>query len=162
MVLQNIGGILLVDTAIYGIFIPMSVCFNDMRYISTISRINQRLYQHFNDYLSFNDLKWYIACAICYTALPYDILATQAWYNIRSFICRRHLSSTEGGYHIEDISSVSQGTDIIENTLIVSQWGCFHGGGEGNRSRLRARSGLALTVHRTVIHYHPVRFPNYS
>ena len=53
MVLQNIGGILLVDTAIYGIFIPMSVCFNYMRYISTISRINQRLYQHFNDYLSF-------------------------------------------------------------------------------------------------------------
>ena len=65
---------------------------------------------------------------------PYDILASQAWYNIRSFICRRHISSTEGGYHIEDISSVSQGTDIIENTLIVSQWGCFHGAEGGIRT----------------------------
>ena len=73
-------------------------------------------------------MKWYIAGAIWYTALPYDILAMQAWYNIRSFICRRHISSTEGGYHIEDISPVPRETDIIENTLIVSQWGCFHGG----------------------------------
>ena len=32
------------------------------------------------------------------------------------------------------------------------------GGDEGNRSRLRARSGLALTCHRHVIHSQPVRF----
>ena len=57
MVLQNIGGILLVDTAICSIFSPMSVCFNDMHYISTIISINQRLCLHFNGYQSFNDLK---------------------------------------------------------------------------------------------------------
>ena len=57
MVLQNIGGILLVDTAISSIFSPMSVCFNDMRYVSTIISMNQRLCLHFNDYQSFNDLK---------------------------------------------------------------------------------------------------------
>ena len=30
------------------------------------------------------------------------------------FICPRHISSTEGGYHIEDISPVLKRTDIIE------------------------------------------------
>ena len=34
------------------------------------------------------------------------------------------------------------------------------GGDEGNRSRLRARSGSALTAPRAVIHYRPVRFPS--
>ena len=33
------------------------------------------------------------------------------------------------------------------------------GGEEGIRSRLRARSGSALTCHRQVIHYRPVRIP---
>ena len=60
--------------------------------------------------------QWYIADAIWYTALPYDILATQAWYNIRSFICRKHISSLEERYHIEDISPVPTGTDIIEKS----------------------------------------------
>ena len=40
------------------------------------------------------------------------------WYNIRSFICRRHISPTEGGYHIKDISPVPQGTDIIEKRQV--------------------------------------------
>ena len=40
------------------------------------------------------------------------------WYNIRSFICRRHISPTEGGYHIEDISPVPAGTDIIEKRQV--------------------------------------------
>ena len=35
---------------------------------------------------------------------------------------------------------------------------CHFGGDEGNRSRLRARSGLALTCPRHVIHSQPVRF----
>ena len=35
----------------------------------------------------------------------------------------------------------------------------FCGGEEGIRSRLRARSGSALTCHRQVIHYRPVRIP---
>ena len=29
-------------------------------------------------------------------------------------MCRRHISSIEDGYHIEDISPVPKGTDIIE------------------------------------------------
>ena len=47
---------------------------------------------------------------------PYAILAPQAWYNIRSFICQRHISSLDKRYHIEDISPVPQGTDIIEKS----------------------------------------------
>ena len=35
----------------------------------------------------------------------------------------------------------------------------FDGGEEGIRSRLRARSGSALTCHRQVIHSRPVRIP---
>ena len=35
--------------------------------------------------------------------------------------CRRHISSTAGGYHIEDISPVPQGTDIIEKSTLPKQ-----------------------------------------
>ena len=43
------------------------------------------------------------------------------WYNVRSFIYRRHISPTEGGYHIEDISPVPQGTDIIEKDRFLTE-----------------------------------------
>ena len=46
----------------------------------------------------------YRPMAIWYTALPYDIFALQIWYNIRSFICRRHISSLAERCHIGDIS----------------------------------------------------------
>ena len=46
--------------------------------------------------------------------VPRNLVIRFAHNNIRSFICRRHISSTVGGYHIEDISPVPQGTDIIE------------------------------------------------
>ena len=67
---------------------------------------------------------------------PYDIIATQAWYNIRSFICRRHISSHEVRYHIEDISPVPTGTDIIVKKPLLSTWQkrFLHGGGEGIRT----------------------------
>ena len=37
--------------------------------------------------------QWDIAARYDIRLLPYDILASQAWYNIRSFICRRRISS---------------------------------------------------------------------
>ena len=82
------------------------------------------------------DFQWYIAVAIWYTAKPYDIFAAQIWYNIRSFICRRHISSTEGGYHIKDISPVPQGTDIIVKNLFcqVDKRDFLHGSGIGIRT----------------------------
>ena len=46
--------------------------------------------------------------------VPRNLVIRFAHNNIRSLICRRHISPTEGGYHIEDISPVPQGTDIIE------------------------------------------------
>ncbi len=48
--------------------------------------------------------------------VPRNLVIRFAHNNIRSFICRRHISSSEGGYHIEDISPVPQGTDIIKKS----------------------------------------------
>ena len=62
--------------------------------------------------------KWYIATQYDIRLPPYDILASQAWYNIRSLICSRHISPTAGGYHIEDISPVPAGTDNIEKRQV--------------------------------------------
>ena len=52
---------------------------------------------------------------------PHDILAMQVWYNIRSIICRRHISSLAERYHIEDISPVPVGTDIIEKRQVSKE-----------------------------------------
>ena len=81
----------------------------------------------------FRQVKWYISYEIWYTAkavwyistswkydirtrpadeikdferVPRNLVIRFAHNNIRSFICRRHISSTEGGHHIEDISPV--------------------------------------------------------
>ncbi|MGN0611399.1 MAG: hypothetical protein ACI4JI_06400 [Ruminiclostridium sp.] len=47
-----------------------------------------------------------------YLLCKYDIISVPS-------ICRRHISSTEGGYHIEDISPVPIGTDIIKKHTFV-------------------------------------------
>ena len=98
--------------------------------------------------------------------MPYDILASQARYNIRSFICRRHISSTEGGYHIEDISPVPQGTDIIVKNLfyLPDKRDFLHGALDWNRtSGLQSRSltlyptelrtQIKCTTQKRIVHY---------
>ena len=42
-----------------------------------------------------------------YLLCKYDIISVP-------FTCRRHISSAEGGYHIEDISPVPIGTDTLK------------------------------------------------
>ena len=48
--------------------------------------------------------------------VPRNLVIRFAHNNIRSFICRRHISSHEVRYHIGDTSPVPQGTDIIEKS----------------------------------------------
>ncbi len=65
-----------------------------------------------------------------YLLCKYDIISVP-------FICRRHISSTEGGYHIEDISPVPIGTDIIEKAhfCLTDKSVLFLGAGGGGRTR---------------------------
>ena len=48
-------------------------------------------------------------------------------------ICRRHISPHAVRYHIEDISPVPAGTDIIEKSVPVGRF--FPGAGGGGRTR---------------------------
>ena len=51
--------------------------------------------------------------------VPRNLVIRCAHNNIRSIICRRHISSLAERYHIEDISPVPAGTDIIEKRQIA-------------------------------------------
>ena len=64
-----------------------------------------------------------------YLLRKYDIISVPSY--------AKRISSTAGGYHIEDISPVPSGTDIIEKTdFVLRQSRFFHGAGYGNRTRL--------------------------
>ena len=80
---------------------------------------------------------WYT----CYASMIYFRFA-QIWYNIRSFIRRRRISSHEVRYHTEGISPVPAGTDIIvkNHFCLVDKSGFLHGAGGGGRTRTSLRT----------------------
>ena len=53
--------------------------------------------------------------------VPRNLVIRSTHNNNRSIICRRHISSLVERYHIEDISPVPQGTDIVEKTHLCQQ-----------------------------------------
>ena len=59
--------------------------------------------------------------AIWYKNLPcgQNLVIRYAHNDIRSFICRRHISSLKERYHTEGISPVPTGTDIIEKSTRI-------------------------------------------
>ena len=70
--------------------------------------------------------------------VPRNLVIRFAHNNIRSFICRRHISSLAERYHIEDISPVPTGTDIIVKALfcLPDKRGLLHGTPCGNRTHI--------------------------
>ena len=85
---------------------------------------------------------------IWYTALPYDILATQAWYNIRSFICRRHISSHDSAisYRRYITRSTRNGYHWKSEPLPVDKSSLFHGASDGNRTRMVSLGSWSSTT----------------
>ena len=90
---------------------------------------------------------------------PYDILAFQVWYNIRSFICRRHISSLAERYHIEDISPVPEGTDIIEKRTCKSK--CVFLVPLTGLEPVRSRPQRILSPRCLPFHHNGVDLPNH-
>ena len=70
------------------------------------------------------------------TCLRQNLVIRFTHNNIRSFICRRHISSLAERYHTEGISPVPTGTDIIEKNHFcqVDKSDFFHGAGGGTRT----------------------------
>ena len=57
----------------------------------------------------------------------YNIFAAQTWYNIRSFICRRHISSHAVRYHTTGISSVLSRNGYHWKEQVSFETCSFHG-----------------------------------
>ena len=79
---------------------------------------------------------------------PHDIFALQIWYNIRSFICRRHISSHDSAilYRRYITRSTRNGYHWKSEPLPVDKSSLFHGASDGNRTRMVSLGSWSSTT----------------
>ena len=120
-------------------------------YITARSAISYRRYITRSIRNGYRARNLFGVLAMIYCRRQYDIRRCRMIYVLRTcdiiavpIICRRHISPHAVRYHIEDISPVLQGTDIIEKSAPKERF--FHGAGDGSRTHTTSLEGWDSTA----------------